>query len=155
MLDGSLKLFFRSCRVQSSRHCVEGVCWSIPAQLVHVIEEYDVGSKRGQCAKKHRAVSLPLKSVCEGKWVDDVHAPLAVVQRNGFKMEKFCKHSGRRFRSPARQTRVAIGGIAHQSQIVRDRRRRYAELLDYTGLVYSDACPAVQLYNARPAHTLS
>ena len=135
MIDGALKAFSRS-RVQSSRQCVEAVCWSVPAQLVHVIEEYDVRSKRGQRSKKHGVVvPLAAKGICEGKRVDDVHTLLAVVQRDGFEMEKLGKNSSRRLRSPAWQARIAICRVAHQSQIVRDRGRRYAELLDHTRLI--------------------
>jgi hypothetical protein len=59
--------------------------------LVHIIEERDVGSECGKRSKKHRVVPLAAKSICEGKCVGDVHAPLAGVQRDGFEMEKLGK----------------------------------------------------------------
>jgi hypothetical protein len=41
----------------------------------------------------------------------------------------------RRLRAPAWQSRIAIGRIADQRQIVGDRCGRDAELLEYTGLI--------------------
>jgi hypothetical protein len=89
--------------------------------LLHIIEEYDVGSERGKRSKKHRVIPLAAKSICEGKGVGGVHAPLTVVQRDGFEMEKLGKDGGGRFRTPAREARLPFGSIAHQAQHIGDR----------------------------------
>lgn len=54
---------FREGRIQASCEQVESGCWTFPAQLVHVIEEYDVGSERGEPSKKQRAVPFAAKSI--------------------------------------------------------------------------------------------
>ena len=51
-------------------------------------------------------------------------SPLAPVRRDGFEMDKLGENGSRRFRSPASQSRIAVGRIAHQRQVVGDRRRR-------------------------------
>ena len=99
------------------------------------MEERDVGSERGQRAKQQGAVPLAAKSVCEGTRVGGVHAPFAAVQRNGFKMDKLGKDGSRRLRTPAFQARITVRRVAHQRQIVGDRCRRDAELLDDTSFV--------------------
>src|ERR1700690_4401994 len=77
--------------VQSSREFSEGGCGAVPAQLVHVVEERDVGPKRGKRAKEQRALQLAAKSVCERTRVGGVHVPLAAVQWDGFEMDKLGK----------------------------------------------------------------
>jgi hypothetical protein len=62
--------------------------------LVHIIEEHDVGSERGEGSKKQRVVPLAAKSICEGRGVGDVHAPLVAVRRDGFEMDKLGKDGG-------------------------------------------------------------
>ncbi len=69
-------------------------------------------------------------------------------------MAIFAKDSGRRLRTPAAQARIAIRGITHQRQIVRDRLRRNTKFLDYTRLVQRNARPPIQLNDTRAAHAL-
>ena len=48
-------------------------------------------------------------------------------------MEVPCQDRGRRTRAPTRQPREAVGGIAHQRQVVGDGCRRHTELLLHRG----------------------
>src|SRR5579863_10483830 len=95
-----------------------------------------------------------MESFRERARVGGVHPPLARVQRDGFEMDKLGQDRGRRLRAPARQSRIAIGRIAHECEIVGDRYWRDAELLDHTRLVQGDTRPAIQLDDAGAAHTL-
>src|SRR5208337_483607 len=69
-------------------------------------------------------------------------------------MAELAKDSGRRLRTPAAQAGVAICGIAHQREIVRDRLRRNPKFLDYTLLVQRNARPPVHLNDPRPSYAL-
>src|SRR5271157_1962114 len=55
---------------------------------------------------------------------------------------------------PSPAARIAVGGITHQRQIVRDRLRRHAKLLDYARLIHNDARTTIQLNDARSLNTL-
>src|SRR6266566_4998201 len=140
-------------RIQSGRERGESGCGAVPAKLVYMVEKRDVGSKGGQGPKKQCTLPLPGQSCREGTRVGGVHAPLTTVQRDGFEMDKLRKNRGRRLRTPAWQSRIAIGRIADQRQIVGDRCGRDAELLEYTGLIQGDARPSIQLDDARASHT--
>src|SRR5436853_5582844 len=69
-------------------------------------------------------------------------------------MEKLGQHCSRRFRAPAEEPWIAVRGIADQREVVRDRCRGHPEFLHYGSLIQGDACPTVQLYDARAGHTL-
>ena len=114
---------------------VESRCWAVPAQLIHVVKERDVGAERGQCPKKHCTVPFAAKRPCEGARVGGVYTPLAAIARDGFEMNELGKHSRRGLCAPAREAWIFICRIAHQRQIVGDGRRRDTELLDHCGLV--------------------
>ena len=58
------------------------------------------------------------------------------------------------FCTPARQTRITIGGIAHERQVVGDRRRRHAELRDDACFIADGAPSTVHLHDPRAAHAL-
>src|SRR5271157_306740 len=80
-------------RVQSSCKRVKSSCGSVPAQLIHVVNERNVGAERGQCPKKQCTVPFAAKRTCKGARVGGVHAPLAAVARDGFEMKELGKHS--------------------------------------------------------------
>ena len=141
-------------RVESCRERGEGGRGAVPSQLVHVVEERDVGPERGERSEQQRAVALARERVREGARVGGVHVPLAPVRGDGFEMAKLGENGSRRLRAPARQARIAVGRVADQREVVGDRRRRDAELLDDAGLVARDARPAIQLDDARAAHAL-
>src|SRR5947208_3127138 len=126
---------FATRQVRLSRESGESGCGAVPAQLVYMVEKRDVVSKAGQGPKKQCTPPLPRQSCREGTRVGGVHAPLTTVQRHGFEMHKLRKNRGRPLRTPAWQSRIAIGRIADQRQIVGDQCGRDAELLKYTALI--------------------
>src|SRR5437588_13104357 len=97
---------------------------------------------------------LPRQGACQGARVGGVHAPLAPVRGDGFDMDKLGENGSRRLCAPAWQARIAVGRVADQRQIVRDRRRGDAEFLDYSSLVIRDACAPIQLDDAGAADAL-
>ncbi len=127
--------WIRNRGIQSCRKGVEKRCGTVPSQPVHVVEKRNVGPERRQSPKKQCTVQFPGESARERTRVGDIHVPLAIVLRNGFEMDKLGENGRRRFRTPARQPRIAIGCIAHQCQIIRDRCRRDAELPNHTRFV--------------------
>src|SRR3984957_5627992 len=120
-----LRLGFR--RVEPCTQCGETRRWSVPSQLLHVVEERDVGPQRGECSKQHRLLALLGERMCQSAGAGCVHVPLAPVHRYRFQMAELGEHRGRRFRSPACQARIAVGRVAHQREVVRDRSRRDTE----------------------------
>src|SRR5207245_10868971 len=110
-------------------------CESVTVRLVYMVENRVVCSMGVEGPQKQCTLPFPGQSCREGTRVGGVHAPLTTVQRDGFKMVKLLKNRGRRLRAPAWQSRIAIGRIADQRQIVGDRCGRDAELLEYTGLI--------------------
>ena len=56
--------------------------------------------------------------------------------------------------SPACETRIAVGAVPHQGQIIGDRRGRDAELLDDARLVADRPCATIHLHDARAANRL-
>ena len=142
------------CSVQSSSDRVKGRHRAIPAQLIYVVEERDVSPKCGKCSEKYCAIPFAAKGVGEGTRVGCVHAPFATVGWDGFNMEELGQDGSRGLRTPAWQPRIAICRIAHQRQIVWDRCRRNAKLLDDRRFVKGDPRPAIQLDDTCAAHTL-
>lgn len=69
-------------------------------------------------------------------------------------MAEFGQNGCRGFRSPSGQARVAVGGVAHQRQIVGDGRRGNAEFLDDSVLIHRHAGPAIPLHHACALHAL-
>ena len=70
-----------------------------------------------------------------------------------------CARSGRApraadFGAPAGQAGEAVGGVADQREVVGDRRRRHAELLDHAGFVAHLPRAAVELHDAVAEHAL-
>src|SRR4030088_635576 len=92
--------------VQSSREIGEGGSGTVPAQLLYIVEEHDVGPERSEPAKKQHAVQSAEESVCEGTRIGGVHPPLQPVRGNGYEMGKLGKNGSRRFRTPALQSRI-------------------------------------------------
>ena len=65
------------------------------------------------------------------------------VRRNGLEVAVAQQHGGRGLRAPARQSRVAVGGIADDGQVVRDRGRAHAPLRAHAGVVVDQPAAAV------------
>ncbi len=86
--------------------------------------------------------------------IADVGVPVVPVTGNGFETAEPGKDGGGRFRSPAPQTRIAVGGVADERQIVGYRRRPHAELRDDSGLVAQLARAAIELDDARAPDAL-
>src|SRR5713101_6799152 len=93
---------FGSCCIQPGRQFVKPRVRSHPLQLIHILEQPEVGSEGGQSSKKNRPIPLAAKSIGEGASVRGVHAPFTAVLGNGFEMQKLRQHSGRGLRAPAR-----------------------------------------------------
>src|ERR1700756_1354409 len=80
--------------------------------------------------------------------------PFLKAGRNGLKMDETAEDSGRRLRTPAAKARIAIGCVADERQVVRERRRRDTEFLNHPRFVRGDACAAIQLDDACAANAL-
>jgi len=102
-------------RVQSSREIGESGCGAMPAQLLNVVEERDVGPEGGERTKKQCIVLFLRERLGQNPCTDDFHSPLTPVLGNGFEMRKLGKDSRRRLRTPALQSRIPVCGITHQS----------------------------------------
>jgi hypothetical protein len=79
---------FGNRRVQSSRERRECWCRAVPAQLLHNVEEIDIGAKRGERPEEQSEIPLAGESVGEGTRVGSVHVPVAPVRGDGFEMGK-------------------------------------------------------------------
>ena len=64
------------------------------------------------------------------------------------------EHQGSRLGAPARHAGDAVGRVAHQRQVVRDRLRADAELVAHAGLVQGDVPPAVEADDPVAGHEL-
>ena len=64
------------------------------------------------------------------------------------------EHGGGRFRAPAGQPRIAVGGVAHQRQVVGDGRGRHAELGAHAVRVQRRALAPVEQDHAVPDDAL-
>src|SRR5580700_2317072 len=80
-------------RVQFCTECAECGCGSLPAQLIDVVKERDIGPKRGERSKKYRPIPIACESVGKGARICSFYVPLAVVRRNRFKMLKLSEDS--------------------------------------------------------------
>ena len=64
------------------------------------------------------------------------------------------EHGSRGLRAPAIESRIAIGGIADQSEIVRNRCWWYAELCDHAGFIDGRSGAPIQLHDTCTADAL-
>ena len=69
-------------------------------------------------------------------------------------MREPCQHRGRRSRTPTRQARETVCGIADQAQIVRDRFRRHAPFRPYGLVVDSQSATPIAQHHALAADAL-
>ena len=69
-------------------------------------------------------------------------------------MAEFREHGGGGFRAPPGQTRIAIGGVADECEVVGDRRGRHAEFRDHPGFVADDSRAAIELHDTGAANRL-
>ena len=84
----------------------------------------------------------------------DADVPVVPVRRDRFEVDEPREHGGGRLCAPAGQTGKAIGRIADERQVIRDRRRRHAELRDHPRSSTTCSRAAVQLHDARSADAL-
>ena len=90
----------------------ESGCGAVPAQLVNIVEEIDIGPERSKGPEKQCVVPLTRQRACEGARVGHVYAPVLPVRGNGFKMAELLENGSRRLRTPASQSRITICCIA-------------------------------------------
>ncbi len=83
------------------------------------------------------------------------HIPLRAVLGDVLEMGIPAEQSGHRLRAEARQPRKAIGAVAHQREVVGDRRRPDAELLPHSVLVDHDALAPIELHDPRAGDALA
>jgi hypothetical protein len=69
-------------------------------------------------------------------------------------MAEACEDGGGGLRAPALQARIAVGRITDEGEIVGDRGRRNAELLDDARLVAQLVPSPIELHDSRAAHRL-
>lgn len=122
--------------------------------MIYVVEERDVSAERGQRSEQQRLIAFARESVGKGARVGGVHVPFAPVRRDGFEMAKLAEHRSCRLGSPAWQARIAVGRVTDECEVVGDRCRQDAELLDHSSLVPRHVRSAIQLNDARTAHAL-
>ncbi len=127
---------------------------SLPSQLVDRVEQRDVLSQRRQIAEQHDPLALALERLRQRTRTRRVHAPRPPVGRDRFEVAELGEHRRGRFRAPSLQSRISVGAVADQRQVVRDRRRRHAELRDDAGFVANRARAPIHLHDARAADAL-
>ena len=125
-----------------------------PAELINVVEEWNVGAERGERTKQQRALTLADKRGGERTGIGGVHAPIAAICGNGFNFAELGEHGGRGLCAPSGQSGIAVRGVAHQRQVIGDgcgrRRRTSAPCRPHRG----NARAAIQLNDARTLHAL-
>jgi hypothetical protein len=78
----------RNRGVQSGRERAKCWRWAAPAQLVNIVEEFDIGPERSKGAEKQCSVSLAGESFREATCVGHVYVPVSPVCRNRFEMDE-------------------------------------------------------------------
>src|SRR5437868_9208304 len=139
---------------QARRHGLEGRRRTGPSQLVNIVEEGNVSAQRRERAEQQRPIALLYERFRQPRGVRRIGVPLAPILRNLLQMAKSGQYRGSRFRAPARQSRIPIRRVAHEREVVGNRRRFHAELLDDTRFVELLARAALQLHDARAADAL-
>src|SRR5215471_7885116 len=135
--------FLGPSRIQPGGQIVKGWCRPSPSQLLHIFEQRYIRSMCCQSSEKQSAIPFSEKSVRESTRTGGVHPPFAIVFRNRFKMEEFGEYRSRRLRTPTRQPWIAVCRIAHQSQVVGNRFRRYSKFLNHSRFIEGDPRPAI------------
>ena len=64
----------------------------MPSQLIHIVEQLEIGSEGREFAEEQRILPFTDKRACEQRRIGIVRAPGTVVARNGFEVQEFSEH---------------------------------------------------------------
>src|SRR5215469_15256357 len=81
--------------IQSSGNRGKRRSRTLPAQLLHILKEQNIGSKRSQLSEQHCIIPVANERVSESTRVDHVHVPFTEVLWDGFKVNELGKHCSR------------------------------------------------------------
>src|SRR4051812_3817465 len=127
---------------------------AFPLQVVDRFEERHVPAQVCERTKEQRLLAIAIERTCERAGAGGVDAPRAPVGGNRLQMAVPQEHGRGRFRAPALQSRIAVGGITHERQVVGNRGGRHAILRNHRGFVQRRAGPPIELYDTCAAHAL-
>src|SRR5581483_708967 len=113
-------LFFRSRRIESCRDWVKFWLRAVPAQLIDILEERNIGAQGCEFSEQQGLFALTAEGLGKNARICHIDAPLTPVCGNGFQMLKLGEDTCGRLRAPAGQTRVTVSRVANQGQIIRD-----------------------------------
>src|SRR5689334_3436905 len=106
-----------------------------PLEVVHSFGERAVEAQAGELAKEQGLFALLAKGLCQAVATPEGGRERGGVVGNALERAEGGQHDSGRFAAPARQSRVAVGAVTDQREVVGDRLRRHAELLDHAGAI--------------------
>ena len=123
---------------------------AVPAEVVDGVHDRGVEVERGQASVEVGVVAPLGEHRRQAGGTTHGHVPVVGFVRDLLEVQVAGQHGGRRLRPPPGQPGDAIGGVAHQRQVVGNRLGSNAETVDDAVPVVAHALAPVELHDAEP-----
>src|SRR4051794_28310691 len=133
--SGLATVSVRYCGVEALADCRKSSSRTSPSELFHRLKQRDFCPKRGKFPEQKCVILFPTESRRERARTGRIHVPCTPVPGNILQMLVFREYGRSRPCSPAGEPGIPVRGVAHQREVIGNRRRPHSELRKHTVLI--------------------